>query len=323
MAEDRTLDETIDIRPMANFEIDRVVSLLAHSSASDNPHRLLERLSNNSPGELHVSFVADINGTIVGAAKATGEPTMPGTASVSIVVTQRERGIGCALYQVLMNELEGSCAVLTCALRDDSTVGRAFAESRDFSVAQNSLGWKLHITNRGEEFSGRRAALEAETGLKIRPADMVADHSAIIDCSVRSARGALPGPLGESAQVDASQADSYFPANATYLLAEIDGFAVGVGVVHRISGSRSRWYTDITAVDPAFRNRGVARTLKFAELEVAARAGGRWMITHNDQKNEGIIRVNSSLGMEPTLGYWTFVRSGTRKTNSPDMQYAL
>jgi RimJ/RimL family protein N-acetyltransferase len=67
--------------------------------------------------------------------------------------------------------------------------------------------------------------------------------------------------------------------------------------------ARPFWYTNFTGVDAAERRRGVATALKSALLAAAHDAGAEAVVTHNDDTNDAILRLNESFGMVRGVGY--------------------
>ncbi len=124
--------------------------------------------------------------------------------------------------------------------------------------------------------------------------------------SVLSASTAgLPSNTGRP--VDPSAAAAHFDPDSIVLLAETPSGAAGLTMIAP-SAQPGVWQTQATGVPVAYRGRGVARALKLAGLRYARAAGGERMETQNDSRNTAILALNASVGMEPTVGFWTFVR---------------
>jgi len=308
-----TAHHRIALRPLAPAEIERGIELLGRSSARDTSHRFRERLSSASSDELRVALVAEREGVIVGIAKATEEPTVDGTASVSVVVTPEAEGfgLGVVLAAALHEQIAESPLTFTTELRDDLPTGRRFAERYGFTVVHHSLGWRLELSGLADELRTRVEAASAALGIMVRQGDLVTDRVEVLDCVVRSARG-LPGPTGVFEDFDPQPVLGYFSPDSVVLFAEHDGRAVGMGVMHRVPDT-DEWYTDFTGVDVEYRGRGIAGLLKLTELEAAARLGATAMETHTDESNVGIVAVNRTAGMHPIVGYWSMVRTSARR----------
>jgi GNAT superfamily N-acetyltransferase len=60
---------------------------------------------------------------------------------------------------------------------------------------------------------------------------------------------------------------------------------------------------DLTGVKRAWRNRGVARALKQAQIAWAKRSGYKRLETSNEERNEPIRRLNASFGYRPSGGH--------------------
>ena len=300
---------SVVIRPLTSDDLESAVQLLGRTSARDASHRLRERLSSTAPDELRVVVVAERDGRIVGVAKATEEPTVEGSASVSVVVAPEAEGggIGAALAAAIEQRIADTTLTLTSELRDDLPLGRAFAEAHGFSMIHHSLGWRLDLAGRGDELQADVDSASAALGITLREGNLVDDREVLLDCIVRSARG-LPGPTGVFEDFDPEPVLGYFAPDSVVIFAEHDGRAIGMGVMHRVPDSHE-WYTDFTGVDVEYRGRGIARLLKLGELATAARLGGTAMETHTDESNLGIVAVNRTAGMQPIVGYWSMLRT--------------
>ncbi|WP_187976084.1 GNAT family N-acetyltransferase [Mycetocola sp. JXN-3] len=305
------------IRELIDTDLDAAIALLSLASASDNRDRLRERLAQNSPAPVRIALVAEADGVMIAAAKITSENATPGAASALVVVdpAHRFRGIGTALYRRLMSDLAthpaGATITLTSALRDDAAPGRGFAEARGFELVRHNLGWSLELEGRAAELLAEAESITTANAATVRVASIDTEYPLIAAVMARCAIG-LPGPIAGQ-PVDTTGFEHHFARTAVYLVASVDGAPAGLGVIHPV-GEEGEWYTDFTGVDPDYRQRGIARLLKAAELAEAAGRAGRRMGTHNDAHNTGIVRVNVATGMDPALGYWSLVNKNPRKT---------
>ena len=80
-----------------------------------------------------------------------------------------------------------------------------------------------------------------------------------------------------------------------------------VGNLSLQSGLRygERWYISNVAVAPAYRGRGIARSLVEAALEEAQREGGGWATLQVQEENEAACRLYGGLGFEALGGMTT------------------
>lgn len=303
---------------MRGPDVESMIELLMLSSASDIRHRLHDQLRAATPSRdadaAFLAFVAEREGEIVGAAKLAPEPAFPGTVSALVAVAEeaRGRGIGTALARLIDEgaaRLTGADA-LTCTLRDDLPEGRAFAERFGFAVSNHSVGRILELPAHGEELAESAASTARVARVSVRPARMEDEGRSIMECVGRCMTD-MPIPFQPHQDVDLEHARRLIPHDAVIMLAEtLDGSApvvCGVTIVTPQAGT-DVWYTVFTGVDVAYRRRGIATAVKAAALLYAYRAGAVAVVTHNDETNRAILRLNQSLGMRPTLGYWGLVR---------------
>ncbi|QIQ04682.1 GNAT family N-acetyltransferase [Streptomyces liangshanensis] len=301
-------------RPMRPADMDAVMELLMLTSAWDIRYRLREQLRAAAAHDAHLAFVAEREGDLVGAAKLAREPAFPGTASalVSVGPQARGTGIGTALAGLLeegAGRLRGS-GMLTCTLRDDLPEGRAFAEGRGFRVTNHSVGRLYELPAHGERLAGAAARSATLARVSVRAASMEDEARTIMECVSRCMEGAKL-PFQEGQDINLDHARRLIPAEAVIMLAEsLDGSEpVTCGLtIMTPQGPTDPWYTIFTGVDARYRGRGIAAAVKSAALLYAYRAGADCVVTHNDETNEPILRLNDSLGMKPALGYWGLVR---------------
>jgi mycothiol synthase len=297
----------VTIRPLRPEDVPAAVELLAQANASDDRHRLRNRLTS----EDHFAIVAERAGTIIGAGKATTEPAFPGTVSALVAVAEDERGrgLGARLAEPVVERLGTTVAAraATCTLRDDRPSGRRFAERYGFAETNHSVGWRFELIGRTEELAARAAELTDKAGIRVRRLDEVTELPLLMDVAQRSMVG-LPMPFGEEQGFDIEQVEGLIPDHAVILVGETAAGVVGGLTVASPQAGTDEWYTNFTGVDANLRGRGVALALKTVALSIAAVAGASAMTTHNDDVNQPIQRLNKALGMTRSVGYWGLTR---------------
>lgn len=302
--------QPVVIRPLQSADVDAAADLLVTASASGDRSLLADRLRSTEPGELDHAFVAVRGSIVVGAAKLTTAPVFPGTAAAMVVVRELQRGqrIGDLLAEALANAAAKATGLekITCTLPDDQAEGRKFAERHGFELTNHSVGWQGDVAGRGPQLADAAAACAIAADVRIRRADVDTELAVVIDC-VRRCLAGLPLPFGEGQDVDVSQVRTVIPEEAVLLLAESEGRAIGLTVGSPMA-ARPFWYTNFTGVDSAERRRGVATALKSALLVAAHDAGAEAVVTHNDDTNDPILRLNESFGMARGVGYWGMAR---------------
>lgn len=316
---DGTMDELFDmcvIRPLRHDDLEVAVELLMTTSVFDIRNRLVERLTAADPGEVNCALVAVQQDVVVGAANLTMEPFFPGTASalVAVGVAARGQGVGTRLADMLADRFARATEVkaATCAIRDDLSRGRQFAEKYGFAVTNHSVSLRLDLSDPDDELAGRAERTAEAAGVLTRTADVDADRATIVDCVRRSMIG-LPVPFGEDQVFDPELDNQLIPAGSIVVLAQpIDrpGHVCAVTILAPEADGES-WHIGYTGVDPGYRGRGVAAAVKTASLLDAYRAGVRSVTTVNDESNGAILQLNQKLGMMSGTGYWAMVHQRT------------
>ncbi|WP_433556126.1 GNAT family N-acetyltransferase [Pseudonocardia xinjiangensis] len=301
----------VHLRPLRSDDVATAVELLAAAHPSDIRHRLAEQLAPGAATGPRRTVIAEVGGAVVGAAKLAVEPMYPEALAVLVAVMDewRGRGIGSQLGNAIMSEVSAldGYALTTCALRDDSAAGRRFAERYGLVVSHHSIGLECPVSGRGDALSEQAAEAAAVAGVRIRRASFEDDEEVLFECVGRCMEG-LPMPFGA---VDLQGSAQYLPKNAVILLAENavgSPRACGLTIGGPQTGTDS-WYTHFSAVASDARRRGVATALKTALLSFAERAGAPAVLTHNDEANEPILKLNRKLGMTPAVGYWVLTRT--------------
>ena len=300
------------IRPMRLDDLGAVVELLMETSVLDIRPRLFDRLTECDDEKANIAIVAERNGMVIGAAKLTTEPAFPGTVSglVAVAEAARGRGIGTELAGMLVEHLEqGDVESATCAVRDDVTSGREFAERFGFVVTNHSMGWRHDLSNRLSELLARTAYAVDVAQVQIRFAEPVAEKAAVTEL-IRKCMAGLPVPSGNVHGFDPGRDDHLIPDGARVVLAEArDGFNRTCGVTILAPETNiDAWHINFAGVDPGYRRRGVAGALMSASLLDAWQMGVREVTLVNDDSNEAIVRLCQRLGMKRTAGYWSLAR---------------
>ena len=299
----------VRIRDLHPSDVDQAVDLLVAASARGDGAGTRATLTR--PGPLFTAVqVAERDCRVVGVALAAEQPGYRNATSVTVAVTadERRRGIGQALAERVLTAAaeRRPASVLTAEARDDGPAGRAFAEELGFAVTGHSGGWRLGVAGRLPQLEAQALTAAARAGVQVRVADPVEDAGRVVQTMTTALSG-----LPVAVPIDPDHVVAFLPAGAVMLLAERRAPAgtvpVGVAVLRPQSGPGG-WYTVFTGVVPAQRGHGVAGALKAASLLTAARCGAPAVVTHNDDRNEGIRRVNEQAGALRTVGYWALLR---------------
>ncbi|MBB1257781.1 GNAT family N-acetyltransferase [Streptomyces alkaliterrae] len=296
-------------------DIDDVVELLTAASAYDNRPQLRRMLAASTDGYTSRVWVAEREGVVVGAAALTEMPSLPGSVSVRIAVreTERGQGLGTALADEVVAAVgaRSGLSVVTCALRDDLSRGRHFAERYGLAVTNHNIGWSIDLRQSEEELQKHLARHTGRAAVRLRRADLETESALVVAVASRCVIG-FPVPFGTGRNVDMRSALNALPRGATVFLAESDEEAGGLprGLAVMAPGADgSVWHTVFTGVDPDHRRRGVGGALKAAVLTEVKRAGAQVVTALSDEANEPITRLNRAIGMERTVGYWSLART--------------
>ena len=258
-------------------------------------------------------FVAEADGKIVGMA-TTGRIFMypPGYerywVGIKVLAGYRRRGIGSGLYAAASEyaRAAGKTGFHT-SLSERQADGIAFLEHRGFSELDRARMVQ-------HELAGlERPAVEPPAGIELttlaaRP-ELVAGVHTVAELAFADIPHAdepiAAGPLDEFRARDVDRPgiphDAFFVA-----VDEASGDVVGYASLLLLPGRRDMAWHDMTAVHPAFRGRGLAKTMKRATIAWAIDAGLTVLETGNDVDNAAMRAVNAALGYQPIPDEITF-----------------
>jgi GNAT superfamily N-acetyltransferase len=306
----------VTIRALTDPDIEAAARLLTLPGRADESARLHASLAAIAAGGADGAWVARRGRVVVGAAMAVANKVFTGTVSSLVVVDRDERrqGIGGQLAERLVQHLDGLGPgnTGTCSIEDDQLDTRRFAKRFGFDVASHSVGWRFEVAGKRAELVARAETTATTAGVRIRPVQFAAAEAQLVDLLRRVHTEDMPMPFGHSQHdIDFGVGMRSLPGSAIVLVAEPagepGGAPLGLSVITPRPGT-TLWYTNFTGVDAESRGRGVATALKAALLRTAEHHGATVVTTHNDEHNTPILRVNESVGMTPTVGYWGLVR---------------
>lgn len=249
-------------------------------------------------------LVASTQGDDVGAGLGlVGWHSRPGTASIRVwtLPERRGRGVGQALYEELRRwAAERGCVALeTVVVEDDAA----------------SLAW---VERRGFREIGRDGRLVLDLEAIELPVGEVPEGIAISSWAERPGIERELYEVFVEASPDVPGADEEeIPPFESWLSSDMQGISdrpeavfvafAGDDVVGYAklalspSQSETAWH-DLTGVKRAWRGRGIAGALKRTQIAWAKRHGYRRLVTHNEQRNEPIRRLNERYGYRPEPG---------------------
>lgn len=256
-------------------------------------------IENPPPGEEWTAFVAEEAGEIVGWVSAFHNirAVDEGVGVISLLhvaPNHRNRGIGDRLYAAAKDHLLARGIRRATAMASEDGLG--FARRRGFEVTGEIRYSSLDLTDFDQP------APEPPEGLRIVSLREVAEHALYVADTLATADEptAVPSePLSlESWRYEIWNSVS-LDRDASAAAITADGEVVSFSLVAR---DGDRVWSDMTGTLPAYRGRGLARTVKIVALR---RSGARVAYTSNDETNLPMLAVNTRLGYRPAATQFT------------------
>jgi GNAT superfamily N-acetyltransferase len=245
-------------------------------------------------------WAAEEDGLVVGWATAFVDyesAERPGGFRISVLEEHRGRGIGGALYDRCLDHLAAAGVSRVDSLSQDADAAAAFLRGR---------GFRHHSTT---TVSGVDPALVAPgvaaDGIELRSlADLDPQLVFALDAE---ASVDIPNEDNDDLRFEQWHAD-YWTHPDVDLESSVAAVAGRIPVSYSLlhaSGDRS--LSGMTGTLRSHRGRGLAELVKRATLGNAAARGIRLALTHNDETNAAMLRVNAKLGYRPvgSLLGWT------------------
>ena len=259
-----------------------------------------------------VWLLAEEDGAAVGAGRLTpGWHSPPGVARADVRVAPAARGraIGSALLAELQRRAdELGAPTLEVEVRDDDAGSLAWTERNGFLETGRGVRLALDLTAIEEPAVDPPAGIEVVTWAE-RPElaegiyDVACEAYPDEPGSVGVQMEPFEGWLSQDMQGSGDRADAVFVALAGD---EVAGYA-------KLAMSVRPGYVmhDMTGVKRSFRGRGIASSLKRAEIAWAKREGFRTLETFNDELNAPIRSLNEKHGYRPATGSVTLRRTAS------------
>jgi len=314
------LVQTGAVIDISHVDVDELPRLVAVHNAlrPDDPATVEGFVDWRRQAEGMAWLVASDGGEDVGAGIGlVGWHSRPGTAFVEAwtLPAARRRGVGQALYDELVRwaAARGSVAVETAVAEDDAA-SHAWAGRRGF-----------HEIGRESRLALDLEAVEAPVvdppdGIAIatwaeRPGIEQGLYAVFVEASpdIPGAEEAEVPPfetwLSNDMQGVADRPEAVFVAFAGD---EIVGYAKLALAPSQVDAA---WH-DLTGVKRAWRGRGIAGALKRKQIAWAKGQGYRRLVTHNEERNEPIRRLNERYGYRLEPGR-VFLRADIPGSASP------
>ena len=294
----------IEVRPCRS-EPEKRLSVEIYNEVCSRDAITMEEAADWEAAMTHTAeFVAFLDSEPVGSAAAAIMPTNPEIvfALVTVLPAGRGRGAGTALYRTASEwAREHGRDLLETRIAEDDEASLAFASRRGF-----------------EEFS-RNAKLVLELdGAEIPPTDpppgvqivTLAERPELEDALYEihcETTPDIPG-VGEwtaPSRAHFAQHHLHGPGNrpdAIFIALE-DGKAAGYAKLRFTNARPGIVQHQMTGVKHAHRGRGIASTLKHAQLRWAKENGFERLETENEARNDPILRINAKFGYRPAPGH--------------------
>jgi GNAT superfamily N-acetyltransferase len=246
-------------------------------------------------------YVAELDGVPIGYGSAVAAGISDGhraMVAIYVPVHHRRRGAGTALWREVLalctpDRVRG--LMLGTAAADDTSV--RIAQEHGLRPAGLHLESTLDLTALG-------SAPSAPAGIDLRPLADDADESAwrelweMVNRLGQDTPDAADGSEGMPWEVFRA-----FVAEPWHtMLAWDGGTMVGLTVVAVRDAGRRSLNTMLTAVESAYRGRGLSTALKAAHAQALAERGWRRLVTQNMEQNAPILAANRRLGFTVTGG---------------------
>jgi GNAT superfamily N-acetyltransferase len=320
------------IRPRTLDDDPQIVAIWNHLSPPF-PSTTLEELrygegiSRLLPEAQYERWVAEHNGEIVGtlSLEKMWWSTKPGGYVANIMVDPEQwgQGIGNRLYDLLcerMNEL--GATRLYGYVREDRPHVLHFIEKRGFTYtgrSEHKSRLNVHEANL-EGYEGLVDRLHAEGIHIVTLAEIGLENESFLhalhEMSIATARD-----VPSSEELDSWPYELwYHEITRPGMSPEWMWVAIAddrpVGLAFLLRKGENAAFNEYTAVDRAYRGRGIARALKLQTIEWARQNGIDFIYTSNDVANQRMLAINIRLGYQPLPSTSEVVKHLTNPTET-------
>lgn len=253
-----------------------------------------EQLRSELEGGRHtVLLLATLDRRLAGCGICAASSVAEAAFAVARVLpVLRRRGVGSALYHALSEHARrmGKRMLWTRALEADQAA-LAFLALNGFEEIGRECQSRLDL-------SITVGPSSAPAGVQIVSLDAYPELVPAVHALAVATSGDIP--TAETFEVPAlgewrrENIDSALLAGS--FVALLEDQVVGYAGLTAVPATPRTAENLLTAVDQAWRRRGVARALKAAQIEWARRSGFRELVTYNEAANEPMRRLNAQLG---------------------------
>jgi len=265
-------------------------------------------------------YVAERKGRIIAVADYSQHPwtyhPQKFDIHINVVPEHQKQGIGSALYEHLMVELQPFDPItVRSRARQDYEQSVRFLAQRGFVEVMRT--WESRLEVQRFDFSGYEGCVERleAQGIRLVPLSELLGNP---DCQRELYE--MEKELGKDVpHVDAYtpisfevyvkrflQSPDFFP-EAWYIALDGDRYA-GMSALWKSQASPQELYTGLTGVRREYRRRGIALALKLKTIAYAKAQGYRVIKTWNESNNRPMLSINEQLGYAKQPAWITFAK---------------
>ena len=242
-------------------------------------------------------FLGSVDGVDAGSAAVSVGASLPDICRMFLTVLAelRCRGVGSALLDASAGwAVEHGVRELEATVESDDKESIGFALRRGFEERSREMGLELDVTAADLPAAGPPEGIEIV---------LFADRPELADGAYDVGSEALPDiPGHEDWTLPPLEqfVESHLRGLAVFL-AVVDGEVVGYAKLREHPDGRTADH-GMTAVKRTWRGRGIAKSLKLAEITWARANGIERLTASNEERNAPMLRINESLGYRPAPG---------------------
>ena len=242
-------------------------------------------------------FLGSVDGVDAGSAAVSVGASLPDICRMFLTVLPelRCRGVGSALLDASAGwAVEHGVRELEATVESDDEESIGFALRRGFEERSRETGLEFDVTAADPPAAGPPEGIEIV---------LFADRPELADGAYDVGSEALPDIPGHEDWTPPPLeqfVESHLRGLAVFL-AVVDGEVVGYAKLREHPDGRTADH-GMTAVKRAWRGRGIAKSLKLAEITWARANGIERLTASNEERNAPMLRINESLGYRPAPG---------------------
>jgi GNAT superfamily N-acetyltransferase len=214
---------------------------------------------------------------------------------LTVLPELRCRGVGSALLDASAGwAVEHGVRELEATVESDDEESIGFALRRGFEERSREMGLELDVKAADSPAAGPPEGIEIV---------LFADRPELADGAYDVGSEALPDIPGHEDWTPPPLeqfVESHLRGLAVFL-AVVDGEVVGYAKLREHPDGRTADH-GMTAVKRTWRGRGIAKSLKLAEITWARANGIERLTASNEERNAPMLRINESLGYRPAPG---------------------